>query len=206
MHLGSCMDIVCYQLALCSLHKLTLMVCAYRLTNVSLSRLPTSCGPLGPCHTSRSSISLTYWLVKLLQSCLGSTPKTWRTSYGLMPGMLCYQSHSSAVACVDMCCMLVTLWLVCAATQQLHLFIHTIYKFDVLCAAEDAFTDVFTCRMDVQPAANVLRSFLAECEVKLVHFAPQNISNMLWACATLTVSPGILLCLKSCKAATSGLT
>lgn len=50
--------------------------------------------------------------------------------------------------------------------------------------------------MDVQPAADVLRSFLAECEVKLVHFAPQNISNMLWACATLIVSPGKLLCHK----------
>ena len=47
-------------------------------------------------------------------------------------------------------------------------------------------------RMDVQPAADVLQPLLAECEVKLVHFAPQNISNMLWACATLSISPGSL--------------
>ena len=47
-----------------------------------------------------------------------------------------------------------------------------------------------TCRMELQPAADVLQDFLAECELKLVQFAPQNISNMLWACATLGVSPG----------------
>ena len=46
------------------------------------------------------------------------------------------------------------------------------------------------CRMDIQPGQDVLQAFFAECEAKLVHFAPQNISNMLWACATLTVSPG----------------
>lgn len=46
--------------------------------------------------------------------------------------------------------------------------------------------------MDVQPATDVLQPLLAECEVKLVHFAPQNISNMLWACATLSISPGSL--------------
>lgn len=46
--------------------------------------------------------------------------------------------------------------------------------------------------MELQPAADVLQDFLAECELKLVHFAPQNISNMLWACATLGISPGTL--------------
>ena len=44
--------------------------------------------------------------------------------------------------------------------------------------------------MEVQPAADVLQEFLSECEAKLMQFAPQNISNMLWACATLGVSPG----------------
>ena len=44
--------------------------------------------------------------------------------------------------------------------------------------------------MEVQPAADVLQEFLSECETKLMQFAPQNISNMLWACATLGVSPG----------------
>ena len=44
--------------------------------------------------------------------------------------------------------------------------------------------------MELQPAADVLQDFLAECELKLGQFAPQNISNMLWACATLGVSPG----------------
>lgn len=44
--------------------------------------------------------------------------------------------------------------------------------------------------MELQPAADVLQNFLTECELKLGQFAPQNISNMLWACATLGVSPG----------------
>lgn len=44
--------------------------------------------------------------------------------------------------------------------------------------------------MEIQPAADILQDFLAECEVKLMQFAPQNISNMLWACATLGISPG----------------
>ena len=46
--------------------------------------------------------------------------------------------------------------------------------------------------MELQPAADVLQAFLAECELKLVQFAPQNLSNMLWACATLGVSTGML--------------
>ena len=49
------------------------------------------------------------------------------------------------------------------------------------------------CRMEIQPTADVLQVFLAECDLKLVNFAPQNISNMMWACATLGVSPGRLL-------------
>lgn len=48
------------------------------------------------------------------------------------------------------------------------------------------------CRMELQPPADMLQDFLAECELKLLQFAPQNISNMLWACATLGVSPGAL--------------
>lgn len=47
--------------------------------------------------------------------------------------------------------------------------------------------------MELQPPADVLQDFLAECELKLGQFAPQNISNMLWACATLGVSPGACL-------------
>ena len=47
--------------------------------------------------------------------------------------------------------------------------------------------------MELQPAADVLQDFLTECELKLGQFAPQNISNMLWACATLGVSPGAKL-------------
>lgn len=61
--------------------------------------------------------------------------------------------------------------------------------------------------MDIQPGQDVLQAFFAECEAKLVHFAPQNISNMLWACATLTVSPGTscisILCMLVMHAAAS---
>ena len=46
--------------------------------------------------------------------------------------------------------------------------------------------------METQPAADILQEFLSECETKLMQFAPQNISNMLWACATLGISPGKL--------------
>ena len=84
--------------------KVTMTVCAYRLTSVSLSRLPTSCGPLGPYRTSRSSISLTCWLVKLLQSYLDSIPRTWPTSYGLMPGMLRFHKQSHALMYIACSC------------------------------------------------------------------------------------------------------
>ena len=46
------------------------------------------------------------------------------------------------------------------------------------------------CRLEHAPNAELMAAFSREASNKLREFAPQNISNMLWAYATLGHSPG----------------
>ena len=46
------------------------------------------------------------------------------------------------------------------------------------------------CRLEHAPNADLMAAFSREANNKLREFAPQNISNMLWAYATLGHSPG----------------
>lgn len=47
------------------------------------------------------------------------------------------------------------------------------------------------CRLEHAPSAELMAAFSQEASNKLQQFAPQNISNMLWAYATLGHSPGV---------------
>ena len=46
------------------------------------------------------------------------------------------------------------------------------------------------CRLNVVPSEGLLGAFAAETELKLVQFAPQNISNVIWSYATMGITPG----------------
>ena len=46
------------------------------------------------------------------------------------------------------------------------------------------------CRLSVVPSEGLLGAFAAETELKLVQFAPQNISNVIWSYATMGITPG----------------
>ena len=50
---------------------------------------------------------------------------------------------------------------------------------------------VICCRLEHAPSAELMAAFSQEASNKLQQFAPQNISNMLWAYATLGHSPGL---------------
>ena len=54
------------------------------------------------------------------------------------------------------------------------------------------------CRLEHAPNADLMMAFSREATNKLREFAPQNISNMLWAYATLGHSPGTLHHLNHC--------
>ena len=53
-----------------------------------------------------------------------------------------------------------------------------------------ASTVTAVCRLEHAPNAELMAAFSREANNKLREFAPQNISNMLWAYATLGHSPG----------------
>lgn len=61
------------------------------------------------------------------------------------------------------------------------------------------FTITLRCwyRLEHAPNAELMAAFSREANNKLREFAPQNISNMLWAYATLGHSPGTLVALSS---------
>ena len=59
------------------------------------------------------------------------------------------------------------------------------------------------CRLEHAPNADLMAAFSREATNKLREFAPQNISNMLWAYATLGHSPGKLLLASNFTAAVS---
>ena len=61
------------------------------------------------------------------------------------------------------------------------------------------FTITLRCwyRLEHAPNAELMAAFSREANNKLREFAPQNISNMLWAYATLGHSPGTLVALRS---------
>lgn len=58
------------------------------------------------------------------------------------------------------------------------------------------------CRLEHAPNTELMAAFSREASNKLREFAPQNISNMLWAYATLGHSPGAMS--KTCTKVLSG--